>query len=316
MVGSRSLSALTLLPAILAIVGTRIDRLAVRRVTAEPGADGPWARLARRVMRHPVAVLVPTLSLLLAPRRPVPARPVQRPGLDDPAALGPVARGLRHPRPRVRRGRVRAARARDPHDRRRHRARTTSRSSTTTRAGSRPTRGSAASSSLVDVDPRLTLAQYQLLYGAPGGPPDRFVATALAATTKGDLTAFTVYTPLRPEPRRGRARSSTSCATRPARSRRRAGVTVLVGGGAADVDDVVSPRVVGLPADGAVHRRDDLPRAVRPPPVGGAADQGAGHEHALDRGQLRRPRLDLPGRQPVGGCSGSSRSASSRPPSR
>ena len=31
----------------------------------EPGADGPWARLARRVMRHPVAVLVPTLAILL-----------------------------------------------------------------------------------------------------------------------------------------------------------------------------------------------------------------------------------------------------------
>ena len=37
----------------------------MRRVTVTPGADGPWARLARRVMRHPVAVLVPTLSFLL-----------------------------------------------------------------------------------------------------------------------------------------------------------------------------------------------------------------------------------------------------------
>ncbi len=27
--------------------------------------DGPWARLARRVMRHPVAVLIPTLLFLL-----------------------------------------------------------------------------------------------------------------------------------------------------------------------------------------------------------------------------------------------------------
>src|SRR3712207_7380416 len=42
--------------------------------------------------------------------------------------------------------------------------------------------------SLVDVDPRLTLPQYQLMYAAPGGPPDRFVATSLGATTKGDLT--------------------------------------------------------------------------------------------------------------------------------
>ena len=49
--------------------------------------------------------------------------------------------------------------------------------------------------SLVDVDPRMTLAQYTLLYGDPNGPRDRYVQTALAATTKGDVTAFTVYTP-------------------------------------------------------------------------------------------------------------------------
>src|SRR5262249_36971750 len=49
--------------------------------------------------------------------------------------------------------------------------------------------------SLVDVDPRLSEAQYQLLYADPNGPRDRFVATALAATTKGDLTAFTITTP-------------------------------------------------------------------------------------------------------------------------
>ncbi|HEY4754030.1 MAG TPA: MMPL family transporter, partial [Candidatus Limnocylindrales bacterium] len=64
-VGLAVASALTLLPAILAIVGTRLDVFAIRRVRVEPGADGPWARLARRVMRHPVAVFVPTLSLLL-----------------------------------------------------------------------------------------------------------------------------------------------------------------------------------------------------------------------------------------------------------
>ena len=65
-VGLTVAAALTLLPAVLAIVGTRIDAFSIRKVTVEPGADGPWARLARRVMRHPVAVLVPTLALLLA----------------------------------------------------------------------------------------------------------------------------------------------------------------------------------------------------------------------------------------------------------
>ena len=37
----------------------------------------------------------------------------------------------------------------------------------------------------VDLDPRLTSAQYQLLYSSPSGPPDRYVAATLAATTRG-----------------------------------------------------------------------------------------------------------------------------------
>ena len=31
---------------------------------------------------------------------------------------------------------------------------------------------------LVDLDPRISLAQYELLYATPGGPPDRFSAAS------------------------------------------------------------------------------------------------------------------------------------------
>ena len=58
---------------------------------------------------------------------------------------------------------------------------------------------------LVDVDPRLTLQQYQLLYGDPKGPRDRFVQEALAATTNDDLTTFTLYTPYGPNRAEARA---------------------------------------------------------------------------------------------------------------
>jgi RND superfamily putative drug exporter len=93
--------------------------------------------------------------------------------------------------------------------------------------------------SLVDVDPRLTLEQYALLYGAGERPPDRFVTEALAATTRGDLTAFTITTPYAPNDEAGRQL---------VRDLRAAGgplrpppdMTVLVGGGAADVEDVVT----------------------------------------------------------------------------
>ena len=51
----------------------------------------------------------------------------------------------------------------------------------------------------------MTLDQYTLLYGDPNGPRDRYVQTALAATTRGDLTAFTIYTPFGPNRDEGRA---------------------------------------------------------------------------------------------------------------
>ncbi|TMF40618.1 MAG: hypothetical protein E6I26_02625, partial [Chloroflexi bacterium] len=100
--------------------------------------------------------------------------------------------------------------------------------------------------SLVDVDPRLRKEQYQLLYADPSGPRDRFVATTLAATTRGDLTAFTVTTPYGPNSDAGRAlvadlRSPTGSLAAPP------GMRVLVGGGAADVVDVVSRVAADFP---------------------------------------------------------------------
>ena len=77
--------------------------------------------------------------------------------------------------------------------------------------------------SLVDVDPRMTLAQYTLLYGDPNGPRDRYVQTALAATTKGDLTAFTVYTPYGGNHDEGKALVDRPADARAARSPRRPG---------------------------------------------------------------------------------------------
>jgi predicted secreted hydrolase len=99
---------------------------------------------------------------------------------------------------------------------------------------------------LVDVDPRLRLDQYQLLYSDPNGPRDRFIALALAATTKDDLTAFTVYTPYGPNRAEGRQlvadlRAPSGPLAPPA------GLTVLIGGGAADVTDVVNRVAADFP---------------------------------------------------------------------
>jgi putative drug exporter of the RND superfamily len=237
-VGLAVASAITLLPAILAIVGTRIDALAVRKVTVEPGADGPWARLARRVMRHPVGVLVPTLGLLLILGVPflhvrfnAPDATILPPSVPSRAAFdilaGEFGEGEFAPI-------VLAIRTTGDATVPENVARLYDYSR---RLAADPRVARVAS--LVDVDPRLTLSQYQLLYGSPGGPPDRFVATSLAATTRGDITAFTLYTPFGPNNDAGRAlvhdlRSPAGALAPPA------GMTVLVGGGAADVEDVVT----------------------------------------------------------------------------
>jgi RND superfamily putative drug exporter len=64
-----TLAALTLLPAVLAIAGTRINRFPLRRQIHSRGPlhppEGLWARIARWVMAHPLKVLIPTLGFLL-----------------------------------------------------------------------------------------------------------------------------------------------------------------------------------------------------------------------------------------------------------
>ena len=61
-VGLAVASALTLLPAILTDRSVRGSTASQSVGCRRPQNDGPWARLARWVMRRPVAVLVPTLA--------------------------------------------------------------------------------------------------------------------------------------------------------------------------------------------------------------------------------------------------------------
>jgi putative drug exporter of the RND superfamily len=241
-------SALTLLPALLAIVGPRVDALAIRRVVPRDDPNGPWARLARRVMRNPVAVLVPTLGVLIVLGSPflhvrfnspdstiLPASVPSRAAFDRLATafgegeFAPIAIAIRTTGPATSPDNVSGLYdysrrlAADPRIRR--------------------------VDSLVDVDPRLRKEQYQLLYADPNGPRDRFVATALKATTNGDLTAFTITTPFGGNRDEGRAlvadlRNPVGPLAPPA------GMTVLVGGGAADVADVVGRVAQDFPRTG------------------------------------------------------------------
>jgi RND superfamily putative drug exporter len=231
-------AAMTLLPAVLAIVGVHLERLRVRKVTTRPTEQGAWSRLAWWVMRRPVAVLVPTLALLLllgtpflhvrfnAPdARILPENAPSRDAFDrlaeefGPGPFAPIVLAIRTSGP-----------ATDPAN-----LATLFDYSRRLAADPRIERVDG----LVDIDPRLTLAQYGLLYGSGGGPPDRYISEILSATTRGDLTGFTVFTPYGPNEAVARElvrdlRADAGALAPPA------GTAVLVGGGAADVEDVVT----------------------------------------------------------------------------
>ena len=65
------LGALVALPALLAILGKRIDKLVVRKSSITPKEDGKWAQTARFVMRRPVAVVMLSLIILTVLAAPV-----------------------------------------------------------------------------------------------------------------------------------------------------------------------------------------------------------------------------------------------------
>jgi RND superfamily putative drug exporter len=59
------LCAVVVLPAILAVLGPRIDAVSIRRKPVKAVQDGAWYRIARRVMRHPVPVIAIVVAILL-----------------------------------------------------------------------------------------------------------------------------------------------------------------------------------------------------------------------------------------------------------
>ncbi len=244
-VATSVVAALTLLPAGLSVIGTRIDALAVRRLDATPSGSGRWAALARWVMARPVAVLIPTLGLLLvlgipflSVRLNAPDATILPPSVPSRAAsdllaaqfgqgeFAPLEIAVRTTGPATDPANVAAL-----YDWSRRLA-----------TDERITRVDG----FVDLDQRITLDQYLLLYGRDGAPPDRFMAAALAATTRGNLTLFSLTTGFGPNRPEARAlvrdlRDPTSSLAPPA------GVAILVGGGAADVEDVVSRMAADFP---------------------------------------------------------------------
>jgi uncharacterized membrane protein YdfJ with MMPL/SSD domain len=66
-----SVVAILVVPSLLALLGTRIDALSIRRGPAVSDTSDGWYRLARGVMRRPVAVALASSALLLAAAAPL-----------------------------------------------------------------------------------------------------------------------------------------------------------------------------------------------------------------------------------------------------
>ncbi len=75
--------ALLLVPALLALLGERVNALSLRRGPALSDESGGWYRLAHGVMRHPVAVALSTAALLLLLAVPVLGVKLTIPGTEN-----------------------------------------------------------------------------------------------------------------------------------------------------------------------------------------------------------------------------------------
>jgi RND superfamily putative drug exporter len=257
-------SSVTLMPAILSLLGPRVNRLAIRRLgNGRVNERGPWARLARAVMRRPVAVALPTLALLIALGTPwlgvrfnapdgsiLPERVPSRQALDaltdafGEGSFSPMTAAVRTDGPVTSAANIKLlyewvqALQADPRV--------------------------ARVDSIVSIDPRLTLTQYQLLYSSSSfdsaTPPDRYAAQILSLTTAGDLTTVSITPtngPNRPESRAlvGELRAAhpgSIGAGTPSAITPPVGLNALIGGGAAEIVDVVDTISGEFPRTAAV----------------------------------------------------------------
>ncbi len=238
------LAALTLLPAILGILGTRIDALAVRpfRVFGRSRAGPPlgarhtqsfgfWAGLAAVVMAHPWRTLVPTVALLVLLGSPflrvqfgAPDVSVLPPEVESrrafellqarfgEGALTPILVVLRGDAPPLRQENlgplldyVRRIEA-DPRVQR--------------------------VDSAVSIDPRLTLEQYELLYRNPQQPGDAYARAAVEQTVRDTTLVLQVVSRYGQVDNRSKELVHQIRATPPP-----PGMRVQVGGGTAGVID-------------------------------------------------------------------------------
>ncbi|GBD22027.1 Membrane protein YdfJ [bacterium HR28] len=224
-------ASLTLLPAILGILGRRIDALQVIRRGPETGRF--WHGITEFVMQRPLQVAIPVIVVLVVLGLPfrhvelsspdatiLPTSTPSRQALEDfrrafgDGALSPIVIAVETERP-----------VNDPQ---------------TLAALYEFTRRLAADprmtriTSIVTIDPRITLAQYQMLYADPTRIPDPVLRRAYEQLAGDHLAAVYVYTDSLPASDRAKQLLHDIRRMDPG-----PGLRLWVDGGTAEIVDVV-----------------------------------------------------------------------------
>ncbi len=246
------LAAISLLPALLGILGHRVNALPVRlprvrRVRGSGGNGTPrelesgfWHRLATGVMRHPVAVLLPVLGTLLllgvpflsvrlaAPDASIlPTSVKSRAAYDmltqrfDQSATSPIVIAVRTQGSPLATSNLVAlnayVRSLEADPRVQH------------------------VTSIVSLDPRLSLAQYELLYSDPHSIADPYISQSLATLAGPNITMVQVTS------KYGMLDSRTEDLVQTIRNSPPTGLRVLVDGSTAGVIDYVNTLYSAFP---------------------------------------------------------------------
>jgi len=246
------LAALTLLPAALAIMGTRINAFPVRipkfrrheealtvgTAHAAPGSvehSGFWYRLSHIVMRYPVRVFVPVFLLLVTLGLPfldvrfsAPDASILPPDVPSRAAFDLLAKRFndRETTPVLMAVQTQGAVTSPDNIRKLY--------AYVQRIQADPR--VARVDSIVSADPRFTLDQYELLYTHPQLLADPYLSTLLQATVAGNTLEISVISKYGMLDQRSQALVQAIRNTPPG-----GGITALVDGGTAgDIDYVNS----------------------------------------------------------------------------
>ena len=233
------LAAITLVPACLAVLGTRIDFLRIWRPQLSRGYD--WQRVARAVMRRPFPIFVIVSALLIAMGIPFLHVRISAPDAsvlppDSPSrqaydllrrefgegSVAPLFLAIEFPRSALHSQSIAEMHAL---------ARSLEYDERVARVDG-----------IVSIDPRITLEEYQLLYSDEARIPDPYAAAYALTFTNGNVAIISV------EPRSASSSEEARDLVYAIREYRdAANLDALVGGGAAGLTDFVDRLYTDFP---------------------------------------------------------------------